>query len=193
MVAEKGNGKRECPWRERFGPVVDAPIKILFPQALLVRLNPFECVHIRSKGFGAFIFTVIELPLRMELILNLVWVLLAFSMIGLWLRFAPRGSTGGRVNFTALTVLVLILLPAISITDDLLAAQNPAEVDCCVRRDHERSSSQSIFPSVALPPPPAFAEFWFGAPRMAMCGVYAAPFVESATLTSIQNRPPPIV
>ena len=50
-------------------------------------------------------------------------------------------------QFVAMALVILILLPAISMTDDLIAAQNPAEVDCCARRDHDFSSPHSIVPA----------------------------------------------
>ena len=72
----------------------------------------------------------------MELVLNLAWAFLASIMVGLWLRLAVRTGVNLRMQFVALAVLLLILFPVISVTDDLQVAQNPAEADCLVRRDH---------------------------------------------------------
>jgi hypothetical protein len=129
----------------------------------------------------------------MELTLNLGWVLVAVAMLCAWLRVAPRAAKERRAQLVALAVVILILLPAISMTDDLMAAQNPAEIDCSVRRDHSCTSAHSIVPvTTALPPTgisiPALGILQTRAPSQA-----PAPFVENFSLTSIENRPPPAV
>src|SRR5271155_1871111 len=98
---------------------------------------------------------VVESALKMELVLNIAWALLATVMFGLWLRHSPRTGADMRIQFAALAVLLLILFPVISVTDDLLAVQNPAETDCLVRRDHVCSPAHSIHPAVAGLPLPA--------------------------------------
>src|ERR1035437_9485430 len=148
----------------------------------------------------------------MELILNLVWALLAIVLVRLWLRHAPSKSTSTRTQLAALAMLIVILLPVISVTDDLQTIQNPAELDCCARRNHAASCPQSIFPAVAtLPPPvfaalsspksffppvatlppPVFAELSFGFSGFATPGHPHAPLVKIPALSPIQNRPPP--
>src|ERR1035437_9217781 len=87
----------------------------------------------------------------MELILNLAGLLVAAAMACLWLRWAPRKGFDRRTQLVALALLILILFPVISVTDDLLAAQNPAETDYLVRRDHLVSSARPIFPVAAGP------------------------------------------
>lgn len=128
----------------------------------------------------------------MELALNLAWMLLAAGMIVLWLRHAPRRGAGRLTQVAALAVTIFILLPAISMTDDLLAAQKPAEVDCCsVRRDHGFVSPHAVSPAAAVPPP-VFAGLRFVFLSMAEPLHPAAPHVEQAALLPIQNRPPPV-
>jgi hypothetical protein len=127
----------------------------------------------------------------MELTLNLAWVLLAALMFWQWLRLAPRSSPDRRMQFVALAVLLLILFPVISVTDDLQAAQNPAEVDTCLRRDHAASNAHSIFPAVAALPPPVFAGFSFAILHFSLPGNHLAPVVDNPAFASIQNRPPP--
>jgi hypothetical protein len=126
----------------------------------------------------------------MELILNFVWALLATLMIWLWMRHAPCEGAR-RTQLVALAVVILILLPVISVTDDLQALQNPVELNCCARRQHAASGSHSIFPATATLPPPVFAELSFGFLRFAARGNRPAPLVELPALASIQNRPPP--
>jgi hypothetical protein len=132
----------------------------------------------------------------MELFLNLVWVLLAAVMFCLWLRFTTR--TGAqlrmqerRMQVVAFAVLILILFPVISVTDDLQSIQNPAEADSCLRRDHVVCNAHSIFPSVAALPLPVFTELSISILGSAAPGSLPAPVVDHPALASIQNRPPP--
>jgi nitrate reductase NapE component len=132
----------------------------------------------------------------MELFLNLAWVLLAALMVCLWPRFAPRSGPGGRMKdrsmqLVALAVLLLILFPVISVTDDLQAVQNPAETDSSLRKDHVAASPHSIFPAVAALPLPVFAGLFSGSPRIAATSSIAVPAIDHPALASIQSRPPP--
>ena len=127
----------------------------------------------------------------MELILNLGWVLVAVGMLCAWVRVAPRKAFDRRAQYVALAVVILILLPEISINDDLIAAQNPAEINCSVRRDHDRSGSHSIGPVAATLPLPAFTGLPIAVVHMAAPSHPFDPFVEPPALGSIQNRPPP--
>jgi hypothetical protein len=127
----------------------------------------------------------------MELLLNVAWALLAIAMACLWLCFAPRGAGNRRVQLIALAVVILILLPAISMTDDLLAAQNPAETDSYLRRDQEHSRPHSTFSPVSNVPSPAFAGLSWSHPHLSAPANLPAPTVASPSLSSIQDRPPP--
>jgi hypothetical protein len=130
----------------------------------------------------------------MELTLNLGWALLAAWMLIVWLRMAPRSAMDRRAQFVALAVVILILLPVISITDDLIAAQNPAEIDYStysVRKNHDFCSPHSIVPAAAALPAPAFAGLSIAYVHMGAPGILSAPCVDHPALTPIQNRPPP--
>ncbi len=138
----------------------------------------------------------VKSALSMELFLNLAWVLLVALMVWLWLRFAPRCGPDGRMKdrpmqLVALAVLLLILFPVISVTDDLQAIQNPAETDSTLRRDHIAAGSQSIFPAVAAQPLPAAAELFSGFPSFSAVRNLPAPTIDYPALASVQNRPPP--
>jgi len=74
-----------------------------------------------------------------ELLFNLMWVVLSTALVGLWLvsrhRWGdnvPRPS--GRMQIAALAILIVVLLPVVSLTDDLLACTAPAEIEHLVRR-----------------------------------------------------------
>jgi hypothetical protein len=128
----------------------------------------------------------------MELILNFAWLVLAVLMFWLWMRPALPSSARQRTQVIALLMLIVILFPVISVTDDLWAAQNPAELDCCARRHHAVSSPHSIFPVTATLPPPVFAELSLDFLHFAAPGIRPAPLVVNPALASIQNRPPPV-
>jgi len=127
----------------------------------------------------------------MELCLNLAWVLLAASILGFSHRFTPQAGVCRRKQFVALAVLVLLLFPVISVTDDLLAAQNPAETDSCIRRDHAVASAHCIFPAAATPPQSAFASPSLGLLCSTVPGGLPLPVVDHPGLDAVQNRPPP--
>ena len=127
----------------------------------------------------------------MELLLNLAWVLLTTLMFCLWLRFAPCNGADRRMQLVALAVLLLILFPVISVTDDLQVGQNLAEADSLLRRGHGYSAANSIFPPVAALPAQAVAVGSFGLLRQATPGSLQAPMIEDPATAPIQNRPPP--
>jgi hypothetical protein len=127
----------------------------------------------------------------MELILNLAWALLAVVMGFLWLRFGLREGFSRKTQLVALAVLVLILFPVISVTDDLQAAQNPAEADCCVRRDYVVVSAHSILPAVIALFHPIMDESPLGSQHSAVYGEVSVSMADRPALAAIDNRPPP--
>jgi hypothetical protein len=127
----------------------------------------------------------------MEIILNFVWALLAVVFVRLWMRYAPRRDASQRMQVAALAMLILILFPVISVTDDLQAAQNPADVEVYLRRGHTTVSQQVISPAIAMLPPASFAGLFFGYQRLAAPLSLPIPAVNNPALTPVQNRPPP--
>jgi len=70
-----------------------------------------------------------------ELLLNLLWFSVSLLLVALWTRAARRGHTRLTWNtFAALALLLVLLLPVISMTDDLVAMAAPLEDDHPVRR-----------------------------------------------------------
>lgn len=130
----------------------------------------------------------------MEMTLNLAWAALAVWMLWAWVRYAPREGAPGRVDWrvqlVALGLVILILLPAISLTDDLTAARNPAEVDTCLRRDHDWLHPHLLLPAAEALVIPLFAGLSLGAVELIS---RIAPLVATtdAALNPIENRPPP--
>lgn len=74
----------------------------------------------------------------MELFLNLLWVAISLLMVGAWLLRTARRTDLVRhsigVQLIALALLIVILLPVISMTDNLHAAALLAESDHSCRR-----------------------------------------------------------
>jgi len=127
----------------------------------------------------------------MELFLNSAWALLAVAIVYLWLRLGRRAVSERQMSFVAPVMLIVILFPVISVSDDLWSIQNPAETDTCQRRDHCAACPHSIFPVVAALPEAAVTGLRLGmlsldAPRPAP--VFA---IRNPALHSIRNRPPP--
>lgn len=91
----------------------------------------------------------------------------------------------------ALSLVVLILFPVISVTDDIVMAQNPAETDCCQRKDHARASTHSTLHPVTVFVPALSRDLSTDSTYFAVMGNPLAPVVVTPALESIQNRPPP--
>jgi hypothetical protein len=128
----------------------------------------------------------------METFLNLAWAMLAIAGVCLWARVERRSGAERRLPLIALAMLVVILFPVISVSDDLWSIQNPAETDSCLRRDHPGLGVHSIFLDFAAFAVPSFVQFPLnfvkGAPtfRATLC-VTATP-----AMSEIENRPPPV-
>lgn len=95
------------------------------------------------------------------------------------------------MQIAALAMLIVILFPVISVTDDLWSIQYAAEPDTSLRRDHLASNPHSIFPAVAALPEVADAD-----PDMT-CRRLETPLqrpliaIEKPGMAPIENRPPP--
>jgi hypothetical protein len=70
-----------------------------------------------------------------EIFLNLIWLSLSASLVLLWIKGSRDGSPDRdwKVQLLALVMLALILLPVISMTDDM-QAMSAAEVEHMTRR-----------------------------------------------------------
>lgn len=127
----------------------------------------------------------------MEIFFNLAWAILAIALVVLWLRIGRRIDQSRGSQVIAIAVLIAILFPVISVSDDLLAAQNPAETDNCQRRDHQASRGVHLLHATAVAPSQAFAGTAFGFVRYVSSGVLVSRVVPRLVLPSIANRPPP--
>ncbi len=129
----------------------------------------------------------------MELALNLGWAALAVWMVCVWLRRTPSRRQDRRAQMVALAMAILILLPAISMTDDLAAAQCPAVLDLSVRRSHDQDAHNPhcIFPAAASLPSVKFSCLPLQTTGKAALVARILVAVENPALIAIDNRPPP--
>ena len=129
----------------------------------------------------------------LELFLNLAGVLIAIAMVCLWLRTAPDSGRDRRMQVVALALLLVILFPTISMTDDLLAIQNPAETDVYVCLDYLHYSNAHYFlPGAVETMAPVLEEHPSGFLREAVPGTLPASLMNPPALAPIENRPPPV-
>jgi len=130
----------------------------------------------------------------LELVLNLVGALVAAGLIGLWLRVASQGCDGSahwRIQLVALLLLIVILFPVISVTDDLMAAQNPAETDSIQRRNLEVSVLHAAAVCADVP-----EDSWRAPDPQVRLRLLArtqrVSLPKAPALSPVENRPPPI-
>ncbi len=128
----------------------------------------------------------------MEVFLNLAWVSVAMVLACLWLRWGDRDGASRRRQIVALAILIAILLPVISVSDDLMAMQNATETDSVQRRDHlVAGGAHIVLPFVAVLSVAIFGGLPFGFQRFVSPGTLPHPALQSPERTAIQNRPPP--
>lgn len=142
----------------------------------------------------------------MEILSNLAWGLVVAVLWGFWLKgLARRGKQGGRgqasllpamgVQLVALAMLCAVLLPVISVTDDLQAANIPAEVERAGgRNDRHQTLAQPMHP---LPLALALLIFSFRPLRLHTIAFLIRdellPRRQDAYARTLWSRPPPAV
>ena len=131
--------------------------------------------------------------LSMELFLNSAWALLAIASVFVWMRMVRKTCANRRLPLIALALQLVILLPVISVSDDLQMLQYPAESDTfqCQRRDCLAPCPHAVHPAIASLPESVFAEA--AGSYLSCAAELSFPFraVENPAFDAIQNRPPP--
>ncbi len=126
-----------------------------------------------------------------EPLFNLVWALVATASVCFWFKRGRRTPKGGHSSLVGLAMLVVMLFPVISVSDDLWSLQNPAERDTCQRRDHSDGHSQKHFPATAALPEPVGAELNFEFRRLDMPRLAELTAATNPAFGFIESRPPP--
>jgi hypothetical protein len=129
----------------------------------------------------------------MEPLFNLVWALVATASVCFWLKRGLHTPKGKHSSLVGLAMLVVILFPVISVSDDLWSLQNPAETDTCQRRDHCDGHTQKHFPATAALPEPIGADLNFEFRRPDMPCVAELSAATNPAFGFIENRPPPVL
>lgn len=127
----------------------------------------------------------------MELFLNSAWAALAVASLVAWLRADHRRQR--RLPFTAWIMLIVILFPVISVSDDLWSIQNPAETDTSLRRDHIGSAIHFDLFHLAALPEPTFSGPAMEFGRSLSPGGMRLIVPHNLAFDAVQNRPPPTV
>lgn len=127
----------------------------------------------------------------MEIFLNLAWLAVSLFSVALWLRFERRTGKERRLPLIALAMLLLILFPVISVSDDLWSIQNPAETDTSQRRDHIAPCPHCLLPAIATPLASLLALFRPEIQYISAPPVFTARADQNPARDSVENRPPP--
>lgn len=127
----------------------------------------------------------------MELFLNFAWAAMAIAIVCVWARLDGKDWGKRRMSAVAMVMLIVILFPVISVSDDLWSLQNPAETDSCQRRDHLGSCPLSIFTAGAALPQAAPTALTASFQLLVLPFTLPLRAVQNPALETVQNRPPP--
>jgi hypothetical protein len=128
----------------------------------------------------------------MELSLNLAWLTVAGTMVCLWLRNGGNAESDRRLQLIAIAVLVAILFPVISVSDDLLAVQNASETDNYLRRNHlVPSDTHPVHPVLAVAVPIVSSGLGLAFSRFIAPQLLPVHPPKHPELAEIDSRPPP--
>jgi hypothetical protein len=133
-----------------------------------------------------------------ELLLNFAWAMLSVSLGFLWIRGLRHVSTRSkrfdtRVQLLALAMLIVVLLPVISMTDDM-QAMSTAEIEHVTRRADLLPSADQPLGLAASPDARLFpTRHFFDLPIFAR----VEPLIENlrpqcGSIRQLANRPPPV-
>ena len=137
----------------------------------------------------------------METLLNCAWLFLGLSLIAgwsvcAWHARASEPSTllpSCRLQFTALLMLVVLLFPVISLTDDIAMCTAPRDAERALRLHDTVEGLQQ--PQAVLPSTIAWmdliASIWRSAPSRPVAQEVSLIVHVSDTHLPIESRPPP--
>jgi hypothetical protein len=112
--------------------------------------------RVNSNSIPGLWATILWKP-RVELFFNIVWALLSLGLIAFWVHECTQAQGPRRTRLlwqvAALLVLIAVLLPVVSLTDDLQACTTPAEAEHLCRRGailHFLDSQTNPLPVAAM-------------------------------------------
>jgi hypothetical protein len=158
---------------------------MLFASSKQMDLQPLGSIFTNSTSCTIGIVTV-------ELFLNLTWAVTATAIVVSWHRLRSCHKANGSVQLAAMTLCILILLPVISISDDLMAAaQLPAQTDSSLRCGDR--------PSISGPLPHHAAKLLYAPAAnldsLALTGlaveISRLAFISPRVSIRLKSRPPP--
>jgi len=127
----------------------------------------------------------------MELYLNYAWLSVAVASVCLWLRFGRCKLANKHLALIGLFLFIVVLLPAISVSDDLSSIQSPAEVkslehrnQCTICQHFGLKSIASLHDAIRLQLD-CCSQFLSLQPRVQLIAA------DNPAIHPIQNRPPP--
>jgi len=130
----------------------------------------------------------------METILNLAWAVFSGGLILFWLRNNAANQRPRQMQLMALMMVVLLLLPVISLSDDLVAAQGINETDCCLRRTlNAHEAHPSVVPACLAIPEPFTAALAVGGLSQEAQQDFRPTLPSSFLPRSLDTRPPPSI
>ena len=144
----------------------------------------------------------------MEILLNCVWLILGVSLIATWsvlgwrqpdrrLAAEEQSLPSRRVQFIAVLMLIILLFPVISLTDDLARCTAPQETERALRL-HARlndaldgsPSGPALLPAATVWTELIAAAFRQVSPQPVADAVELSLLLESTRLP-VESRPPP--
>lgn len=127
-----------------------------------------------------------------EIVLNLAWALCSIGLIGYWWRTRSNNSVPLRMQLFALAMIVLLLLPVISLSDDLASMQGASETDRSVRRIlHENHVQILITPAFVASLPEITTSIAFHDWTLERAYIYTPAAATALASRSFTSRPPP--
>jgi hypothetical protein len=139
--------------------------------------------------------TEIELDQTMELVLNFAWLLMCIVLIALWQHYGHKkpvhGATSRTIQLVALGVVLLILFPVISVSDDLMMAQSPAETVSCVHKCCNCGHHHHQMPTQAALPELTRTQTAVEYTSLVLMSKSLDRATQNPALRRVENRPPP--
>jgi uncharacterized membrane protein len=135
----------------------------------------------------------------LEAFFNLLWLGLSFALLGFWFWSQRRWAdaslrTSTRMQVMALAILIVILLPVVSLTDDLQACTAPAEAEHLTRRGDLQAHADSPLHTASIVVATLLSVHQASGFKTL---AHLSPAIEIVTssegyLSIVGNRPPPL-